>query len=43
MKNQPLQGGEAQFSGALDATKATGCGFQIMVTDHCGGAGGKRG
>lgn len=27
MKNRPLQGGEASLSKALDATKATGCGF----------------
>lgn len=43
MKNQPLQGGEANFFKALDATKATGCGFQIMVTDHCRDAGGWKG
>lgn len=43
MKNQPLWGGEASFFEGLDATKATGCGFQIMVTDHCRDAGGERG
>lgn len=43
MKNQPLRGGEASLFEGLDATKATGCGFQITVTDHCRDAGGERG
>lgn len=43
MKNQPLHGGEAQYFKALDATKATGCGFQTMVTNHCGDARGRKG
>lgn len=43
MKNQPLHGGEAQHFRALDATKATGCGFQTMVTNHCGDARGRKG
>lgn len=43
MKNQPLHGGKAQYFKALDATKATGCGFQTMVTNHCGDARGRKG
>lgn len=43
MKNQPLHGGEAQYFKALDATKATGCGFQTMVTNHRGDARGRKG